>query len=162
MTNEPTEEVRVVGLDEAIPMLELVDVITYELRGRRCDGGFSDIDVDADDERDPGDDWDMQILARDGIEAVEIRAIMKKQTEEIAYTVDLAARYAKSEPFKIDKAEQGRFIDFLALPNLYPYIRQAVQDLSSRLGHPLTLELLRVGRSPVQLVGTTDEPIGSD
>ena len=76
-------------------------------------------------------------------------------TEHVQVEVTIDGRFAKSDPGELDGETIGTFVERVAIMSMYPFIRQAVHDMSSRLGAPATLHLLRAGQI---LVTDDDDP----
>ncbi len=129
--------------------VELDRVEVFELRARRRDGGFDDLPVaeDVDDEQILAGQvgLGLHLMLQTTDTEMAVRVIGSFEHLASAYTVDLAAIYAMREPSKIDELAVKPFIEQVAMMALFPYIRQHLHDLSQRLGHPVTLPLLRAG-----------------
>lgn len=168
---------------ELIAELELVQIITYELRARRRDGGFEDLEVTPDlhNVADAGVDskaivaqsakfvssepWEVQVMTRQDELQLAVRAVAVANSPELEVVVDLAAVYQKREPFEVDEATFEQFVQEVALMGVFPFLREAVHSQSVRLGAPLTLGLLRAGsiaKSAAGLANEKDEALAVD
>ena len=96
-------------LKEAVSLLEFVDVIVYETRGQRRDGGFGDLLEDSTNDQGSGQ-LRMDLLINDGAEIVAIRAQCITSSPEVVVSYDAAALYRKAEPFALDRATSEAFI----------------------------------------------------
>lgn len=129
-------------LDEANKELDLADIKTYEVRGRRRDGGFDDME---NDDSTDGPTAPIEILIRDGDEAFTVRLRLEQSAPKGTVHVDLAGIFRKVTPGrKLSTEVQQEFISTTAIAALYPYLRQAVSDVAGRLGFKLLLGLLDV------------------
>jgi hypothetical protein len=147
---------------DAIARLELENIIPVELRARRRDGGFDDLpgpDLDATEEEIAAlrQVPQMQVFFQDHDELLFVRVRAEGMTDKVEYVADVAVTYRKREPFTMSDLANSDFIDLLAMPNLYPYVRQCVSDLTSRVGDPLTLGIARFGRGSVERILDEDE-----
>lgn len=140
---------------DAIARLEIENVIPVELRARRRDGGFDDLEAP-----DPNLSEEqiaelrqlphMQVFMQEADVTVSVRVRAEGMTDKSEYVADIAIMYRKSEPFKMTELATSDVIDLLAMPNLYPYLRQHIFDLTSRVADPLTFGIARFGRGSVQ------------
>lgn len=137
---------------DVIGRLELRDISTGELRARLS------ADRSAEDDPDP----EISLYVQETDEVLVVRARMSRLEARIGFVVDLAVRFDKNEAIELDSTEQARFIELIAMPTLYPFLRQHVQDLTARLGEPLLLPLIRLGRGSVRLADDSDEEPGVD
>lgn len=140
-------------LREVVPHLELTGVHFLELGARRLD-----YQPDADDlppvlaELDETDVAEMGVAARQTDEQLLVRVQGGINTDNVHVRITAAATFAKLQPVVLDGPTTSVFIEKVAIMAIYPFIRQAVHDMSSRLGSPATLHLLRAGQ-----VAMTDE-----
>jgi hypothetical protein len=142
---------------EAIAALELENIVPIELRARRRDGGFDDLpapDPDLDDRQaaEARQVPQMQVFLQEQAELVLVRVRAEGITDKSEYVADVAVTYRKSEPFQMSDHANSDLIDLLALPNIYPYLRQHVFDLTSRIGDPLLFGIARFGRGSVERI----------
>jgi hypothetical protein len=145
-----TEPRTITDLQEAVSLLEFVDIIVYESRGQRRDGGFDDLLEDSTNGQGNGE-LRMDLLVQDGPEGLAIRAQCVTSSRDVVVSYDAAALYRKAEPMVLDAATASAFIGSSALMTLYPFLREGVHEVSARLGFPIKLGLLKRGETGVQL-----------
>lgn len=134
------------SLTEAFEELEFVNIMTYELRGRRRNGGFEDLP--AADEREGDGTAELspvQVMIRDDDSTFAVRLQLEESVPRGVVRVDLAGIFSKATPGRaLAPSVQHEFVQRVAVPAIYPHLRQAVFDLAGRLGFRLMLGLLRV------------------
>lgn len=147
-------------LNAIVDRLELVNVRAFELTGRRKDGGFEDLQL-------PGDDWvepdkvpEIQFYVQQDDKHLSIRGVVEVENRIVSCRADVAVTYAKSQPIEVTEDHMAEFISRVALANVYPFMRQHVYDLSSRLGSPLTLGLMKI--RPGMVTANSADDLGAD
>ena len=143
-------------LMEAVTLLEFVDITVYEVRGRRRDGGFGDLPEDSTDDKGAGQ-LQVNLLMNDGPEILAIRAQCVTSSADVVVSYDAAALYRKAEPVKFDRAISAAFVENVAIMTLYPFLREGVHEVSSRLGFPIKMGLIKREEIGLHL---TDVPSG--
>ena len=154
---------------DLVSEVDLAKIVHYELRGRRRDGGFDDLDdnpeleneVDGDIESKaivaeaPGfvstEPWQVDVLTRQTADQLAVRVVSVTNSPQLEIVVDLAAIYRKRHPFIVSEGAFTEFVEKVALMGLFPFLREAVQTQSTRLGAQITLGLLRadsIGQGP--------------
>lgn len=135
-------------------LVELRDIVTYEVRARRFDGGF-DLEVDGAEEFgafETDDDLDnedrpilrgVQIMTRADDDSLDVRAVARVDNSSAVVNVDVAALYGKAFAFDIDAEVLQEFVARVSMMTIFPFIREAVQTESARIGVPMKLGLLR-------------------
>jgi hypothetical protein len=141
VTDEATGVEHVDSVDELVERIHLADVITYELRGRRRDGEFDDLSP-VDDIPDGQVRWNSKFGYFQNHQTVALRAKNYVDSDKVELVVDIAAVFVKDGAFAIDDQVLGEFLGLTGVMALYPYLRHSVQDLSTRLGAPVTLDLM--------------------
>lgn len=138
-----TAEVARVGvltLQDAVDNLDFAGVEFYAIEGRRKET------ASAEDE----DGWDADVRMDRAYRTVDhgvdyrCQVIVSFPRGEV--TVDAAALFRSEQPIDFNRDVVGEFGTSVAIMALYPYIRQAVDDLGSRLGFHTQLPLLRRGQ----------------
>ena len=141
-------------LMEVLPSLEFTGIQVMELRGRRCDyvseGNGSNEEALPEVE---GTQMAVNVLQAE--EELIVRITGGATTDKVQVDVTIDGRFSKSVPDDIDGPTLGLFVEKVAIMSIYPFIRQAVHDMSSRLGAPATLHLLRAGQ--IQVTDDEDE-----
>lgn len=153
-------------LFEVLPDLELTGIHFLELNARRLDYEADDDDVPGElDELDDDNVPVMGVAARQTDDQLLIKVQGTIRTDTVQVRITAAATYSKAKPFDMDGPTTSVFIERVAIMAMYPFIRQAVHDMSSRLGAPATLHLLRAGQvamSEEQFDGETVDSSGQD
>ena len=140
-------------LQEIIDLLALEGFTTLELSGRRRDAEAPPASDEefrapraeqtkpADDE--PSGDWALHSFIRNetGTLSVRLRATTDS-ADLVDVVVDLAVTYTKAEPFEPSDEVLELFLRDVAVMQLFPYVRQAMSDLTGRLGAPLTMPMI--------------------
>lgn len=137
------------GLGEVLPYLELEGFQTYELRARRRDEVHEDELPDGLDTDGEGLAF-LRMHANQNDDQLMLRVAATSASDLLVINVDMAVRFVKAQAIHLDQDVLGVFIEKVAIMALFPYLRQAVHDLSSRLGAPMTLHLLRAGGVSVE------------
>jgi len=141
----------VTDLEEAVSLLEFEDVVVYEARAQRRDGGFEDLIEDTTNDEGHGE-LRIDLLVQDSDQWLAVRAQCVTGSAEAVVTYDAAVVYRKAEPMKMDTATTTAFITRVGLMTLYPFLREGVHQASSRVGTtPIKLGLLKAGQANVQL-----------
>lgn len=115
-------------VDSAEQLLEYVNLtsITYfEYSGKRKSSSPTEDDTSA--------QLRNQLMHLVRPELVSIRCQTTVKTENGEYIVDLAADYSASTPIRVTDKAVGEFTDRVAMTTLWPYVRIAVQELTTRL-----------------------------
>lgn len=134
---------------DIVGLVELQGIATFELGAKRA-AESGEIEPEP----------EMQLFFQDSDEVVNVRVRLARNDSSLDFVVDVAVQYEKSKPFSMEIEQQTAFIEALALPAAFPYIRQHVQDLTTRLGDPLHLPLLRIESGSVTPLATED--VGGD
>lgn len=152
----------ITDLGEAVSLLEFVDVIVYESRGQRRDGGFADL-LEEEATNEPGiGQIKMDLLVMDSPDVLAIRAQCITASADVVVSYDAAALYRKAEPIALDGPTSEAFVANVGIMTLYPFLREGVHEVSSRLGSPIKLGLLKREQNEVQLtaIQPTADKIG--
>ncbi|MFC9943523.1 hypothetical protein [Streptomyces pratensis] len=147
MSADPPHEVS--SLAELQQLAELIDIIYYEVSGRRSDG----FDQPGDDAEEEGDDRaDMQLMQRMEGNRLAVRTRALVATSEGRMVADVAALFQTPDPVIIPADIAKRFAEVIATPVTRPYLREALHQSAVKLGiaAPLlsVLDLEDVGLSP--------------
>jgi len=116
----------------AARVLELVDlekIITYEVHGVRQES-----DIPEGDAR-----QEIEALARGEELWLETRFKLSFVTTHATYTADMSAMYTHTEPFQISDDAVQEFISKVGLFAVYPFLREAVYSMATRLDLPRPL-----------------------
>ncbi|MFI9602757.1 hypothetical protein ACIHCX_23410 [Streptomyces sp. NPDC052043] len=138
------------SLEELQQLAELLDIVYYEVSGRRSDG-FDQPSDDAEEEI--GDDRaDIQLMQRVEGNHLAVRTRAMVVTSEGRMVADVAAVFRTPEPVSIPAAIAKRFAAVIATPVTRPYLREAIHQSAVKLGiaAPLlsVLDLEEVGLLP--------------
>lgn len=152
---ETTELRRVEDVHEAVRLVDFSDVIVYEARARRRDGGFDELPESSLNDNGEGAVV-VQMLINDDPTLIAVRAQTQARTNTAVLSYDAAAVFNKSEPFTMGRSILPTFVSNVAMMALWPYLRKGMQDLASTVGDPsFRMGLLRLGDVQVDL---TDVP----
>ncbi|WP_432013831.1 hypothetical protein [Streptomyces cucumeris] len=141
---------KVSSLEELQQLAELLDIVYYEVSGRRSDG----FDQPSDEpEGQTGDDRaDIQLMQRMEGNRLAVRTRAMVVTSEGQMVADVAAVFRTPEPVSIPAAIAKRFAAVIATPVTRPYLREAIHQSAVKLGiaAPLlsVLDLEDVGLLP--------------
>ena len=98
-------------------------------------------------------DQSLQVMIGSHETSFSIRCRVEFEAPDATYEVDASIHYSAEEPLEVDETVLRGFAEHIGILALYPYLRSAVHDLSSRLG---------VGRAlmPIVRAGTLqlDDP----
>ncbi|MEU3860488.1 hypothetical protein AB0F03_24495 [Streptomyces sp. NPDC028722] len=148
MSASPARQVS--SLEELQQLAELLDIVYYEVSGRRSDG-FDQLNDDAEDEV-GGDHADIQLMQRMEGNRLAVRTRALVVTSEGRLVADVAAVFRTPEPVSIPAAIAKRFAAVIATPVTRPYLREAIHQAAVKLGiaAPLlsVLDLEEVGLLP--------------
>lgn len=148
MSTSPLQEVA--SLEELQQLAELIDIIYYEVSGRRSDG--FDQPGDGTEEEETDDRADIQLMQRMQGNRLAVRTRALVITSEGRMVADVAALFQTPEPVSIPASIAKRFAEVIATPVTRPYLREAIHQSAVKLGiaAPLlsVLDLEDVGLLP--------------
>lgn len=128
---------------QVIRAFEVSGIQILELAGRRKLGDTPSESVAPPESR--PEDMEFRVYVHDSAEDFRVRVELEYETEKLELKVDAVVKYSKSEPFMVADELNDALIQELAIMTLFPFLRQNVHDLSSRLGHPFLMGLLQLG-----------------
>lgn len=135
---------------ELVGIAELTDVNFYKLYAEAEQGLTATLPV-------------MEIELNESHDFLMVRMNLSMSTEHANYAVDAVVTYEYQEPVTFDENVRSEFIEKAAIMALYPFLREAIVDLASKLRHPLPiLGLLRPGDIHInqsQATANHDEPV---
>ncbi|MGW4377835.1 hypothetical protein ACWEJ7_29750 [Streptomyces albidoflavus] len=144
------------SLEELQKLAELLDIVYYEVSGRRFDG--FDRPDDEGDTQDCRDRADIQLMQRTEGNRLSVRTRATVVTSEGRMVADVAAVFRTPEPVSVPAPVAKHFAEVIATPVTRPYLREAIHQSAVRLGiaAPLlsVLDLEDVGLLPAG-VGAT-------
>ncbi|MEV7219914.1 hypothetical protein AB0N98_08520 [Streptomyces sp. NPDC093681] len=120
------------SLAELVGKVEVRDISFLELHGRRVDVNASDEDdrrPDPDAESSPN----MQVWYRSGESHIGVRCRLDLRTPDAHFVADAAAEFSVDGPLPHDERVKSSFTESVGVPVVYPYIRDAVQNLALKL-----------------------------
>ncbi|MDG4815903.1 MULTISPECIES: hypothetical protein [unclassified Micromonospora] len=135
-----------ISFEELEARADLVDVVVYEVSGKRRDGfdlpeGPADLNKN-----------DINILQDGSDERIRIRCQIKVDARDGIYSVDVAAIFDLSEPTKLSDDLRDNFALHIGIPSVYPYLRVELQMAARRLGlKPPILALFKPREHEVEL-----------
>lgn len=92
-------------------------------------------------------------------ELITVRCGVRIATPEAIFTVVAHAVFATVEPVEVDGEVMRQFVEQTGLSTLHPFLREAVRDLSSRIGvSPTLMAVLQPGQLQLGLTGTEHPP----
>lgn len=119
-----------ISFEELEARAELVDVIVYEVSGKRRDG------FDLPEAPAPADlgKSNINILQNGNDNRIRVRCQIKVEAKDGVYSVDVAAIFDLSEPTKLNDELLDNFALHVGIPSVYPYLRVELQMAARRLG----------------------------
>lgn len=121
------------SLEELQGLARLLDIVYYEVSGRRSDG--FDQAAEVVDEGDDGDDRaDMQLMQRLEGSTLSIRTRALVVTSQGRLVADVAAVFQTPEPVSVPADVARRFAEVIATPVTRPYLREAIHQCAVKLG----------------------------
>ncbi|MEW2348744.1 MULTISPECIES: hypothetical protein [unclassified Streptomyces] len=136
MTAGPPHEVS--SLEELQQLAELVDVVYYEVSGRRTDGFDTSETFDGTEGEAGGpagdDHADIRLMQRMEGNRLAVRTRALVVTSEGRLVADVAALFRTPEPVRIPAAIAKRFAAVIATPVTRPYLREAIHQSAVKLG----------------------------
>ncbi|MGE9695126.1 MULTISPECIES: hypothetical protein [unclassified Streptomyces] len=122
------------SLEELQQLAELVDVVYYEVSGRRTEG-FDASDGADEEMKAAGDDRaDIRLMQRMEGNRLAVRTRALVVTSEGRLVADVAALFRTPEPVRIPAAVAKRFAAVIATPVTRPYLREAIHQSAVKLG----------------------------
>lgn len=125
----------VASIEELVQLTELDDIVYFELWAAR-DAALGEL-------TEP-DLHPIKISERHDDERIEVRCMVEVEAPSVRYRVDAAAQFLLAEAVQIDEEIVQEFVERVGVMAVYPYLREGVHDLASRLRlEPPILTLLR-------------------
>jgi hypothetical protein len=115
---------RIDEMDELQRLAKVQDITYFELHGRRRDG------FDASPKVQQGTD----VLQYAVDSSLSVRFRTSVQSPDGTYIVDLSVEFEFSEPVEFDPDVMRAFASTIAFRIAYPFIREALRDMASKLG----------------------------
>lgn len=148
---EAPQPVRIADLQDLVNVLELAKVEIQELHAVMHEEPSED---------DDSFDVRFDFALRRRVAGLDARCEIIVPHPRCRVTVRAASFYDADGPIDYTDDDMREFGARVATMALYPYLRQAVSDLASRLGVSITLPLLRPGM--LALDSDTAEPAAND
>lgn len=122
---------------ELVELVKLKDIFFIELRAARREGTHL-----------PAPEHDVPVenlvLQRVTDSEIEVRLVSTVQNELAQFSADVMVQYSKLEEFDVTEHALQEFTRRVGLMAGYPYIREAISDLSTKLRTPtVTLSMVR-------------------
>ncbi|SHG32893.1 hypothetical protein [Streptoalloteichus hindustanus] len=135
------------SLEELLSLAEVEDVQFYEVHGRVLEGLDPVESGGYDDGLTEQPHATSRVLLQDDSLGFRLRLTVRSPLAE--YVSDAAVLFRLAEPVSdIDPDIVGAFIQREAFPVLYPFVRQSIFDLASRMGvESVVLSLARLGET---------------
>ncbi|MGW3148893.1 hypothetical protein ACWDG1_30310 [Streptomyces sp. NPDC001177] len=113
---------------------ELVDILYYEVSGRRLDG-FSRASTGCRDDVAPDDDTaEIELMQRLEGDTIDIRLRALVVTGQGRLIADVAAVFRTPEQVSVPPEVVSEFAKVVATPIVRPYLREAIHQTAVRLG----------------------------
>ncbi|MGW7260690.1 hypothetical protein [Streptomyces sp. NPDC054834] len=113
---------------------ELVDIVYYEVSGRRLDG-FSRASTGSRDDTAPDDDTaEIELMQRLEGDTIDIRLRAVVVTAQGRLIADVAAVFRTPEQVSVPLEVVSDFAKAVATPIVRPYLREAIHQTAVRLG----------------------------
>lgn len=137
------EITKIASIEEAIELLQPIDVEYYHLSATVDESGQQPDDDSEDDEQ---AQVHVATARRVGESGVDYRCRLTVQIRGAEIVVDGAILYRADSEIEVARSVCEQFGDDIAVMALFPYLRQAVSDLADRIGRTVTLPLVRRGQ----------------
>ncbi|MGQ4596730.1 hypothetical protein [Nocardia sp. R6R-6] len=135
MTEHITRQVNTV--DELVAIAELVDIIFFEVSGKR---------TSADPLEESAAATDIEIAVRSRIDGVDVRCLCRVTGGGGEYVCDAAAQYEFGQPATVAEEVLTAFVQRVGIMTVYPYLRESITASATKLRlDPPLLRLLRPG-----------------
>lgn len=136
---------------ELIDLLEFESVIFLQLAATRIS------DTEATSTQDGSVEPELQVMVKNEDDILSVRCVATVSSPDARYVADAVATFRAAHPLNVDPSVHREFVERAGLISLYPFVRQAIFDLSTRLGSgEVLLGLFRPGR--IRLDDHVDEP----
>lgn len=136
--SETSSPAGVATIEELLALAELEGIEVYELRGR----GFDRSDALSFEEG-----YAINAAVNTALDQLKTRFMMTFSATAGEYYVDMAVRYALNPPATVPQDVSVEFAERVGIMAAFPFMREHVYNLASRLGHPLpVLGLLHQGQ----------------
>lgn len=128
---------------ELLALTDLSDIVFYQVAAQRKD--------EADQAAEPeeshgGEELPVQVFARHDATHIEVRVRAAADGPSALYVVDVGARFTLQRPVEVSPSAMKEFVERVGVMAAFPYVREGVHDLASKLRAPAPLlGLLRAG-----------------
>lgn len=148
-----------VSFEELVARANLVDVVVYEVSGKRRDG----FDLpEAPAQADMGK-TDINVLQDGNDNRIRVRCQIKVDAKDGIYSVDVAAIFDLSKPTKLNDGLLDDFALYIGIPSVYPYLRVELQMAARRLGlKPPILALFKPREHESELKRSAHRPAAAE
>lgn len=150
---EPAEAAAPLAVADAREMLahtNLVDVVFLVFNGsRRPDGS----------EPPETSEPVLNVVERHSEDRIEVEVGLTLTTEHATFDISAAARYTLTSPLELRIEVVKEFIERVAVMAVFPYLREGVSSMASRLRVPVpTIGILPAGGMQLEQISRTDRP----
>lgn len=136
MTHPTPESRRVDTARQLLTLTELIDVEYLEVSARKRDG--------SDNTPELIDEVDVSVQVSLGAQLIEVRCLAQAESTVATFCVDVVGKFATYEPVEIADDALSSFIGSIALPSIYPFLRESIFQAAAKLRvDPPLLSLLR-------------------
>lgn len=133
MTSSKSKKLEAQSAAHLLELVELADIVIYEVHGVRRDSADENNVV-------------ISVQERHDEKFIEPRFRMIVTDSNAQYTADVATRYVLTRPIELPRPVLREFIERVAIMAAFPFIRESIATTAARmeLGVPV-LGLLRAG-----------------
>lgn len=147
MTEADETPLQVDSVDELVAIAELVDIVFFEVAGKRSASSPAE---------DSDDSPDIDISVRTSSTGIDVRCVCRVSGGGGEYVCDAAARYDFGRPVEIRDPVLPEFVRRVGVMAVYPYLRESITASAAKLRlPPPLLRLLR----PVDVHATPKTPL---
>lgn len=147
-SDETVAPITITETRDLLGVLELEEIKFYGLSAESLNSADAATDDDGEGlEKSEDESRPVEFLTahRFDPEGADYRIHMTVRTATLIVRVDAAAMYASETHLDVSDEILIDFGDNVAIMTLFPYLRQAITDLSQRLGEPVVLPVLPRG-----------------
>ena len=116
------------GVDNVRELVDLVDlskIVTYSLSASRVANNMAADDMPQ---------QSIEALSRHHDTGIEARFVLDVEVPGAKFMADISAQFAYCEPLTLSPTVAEDFLSEVALMVVFPYLRESVMSLASRLG----------------------------
>ncbi|MEO6987494.1 MAG: hypothetical protein ABI239_02495 [Aquihabitans sp.] len=135
--------------DELVAAVKLTDLDFSEVSARRREAGQG-----PNSDSTHVDDSELSVTATRRPDRIEVLCSVDHTAADATYRVAVRGVFQASEPFEVADDVMTGFVQQVGVMALYPFLREAVRDLSAKIGaQPALMDLIRPGQIHLGLQG---------